>query len=206
MKTAANFIEELFESDLYDELENEGPLISNNCGGQPVRTALHIAKQYASFASQRLNQLSLLPDNQQEAQWNNNSPEKTWFGAYRKNRLTSLRNRMQRIVQTLEDPLLAIACNWNKSYFGKASPGIRDITLGKAWKDEPTTSVDKIQTLIHEVAHIRGAVLGGELRGKYGVRHAIDRAKRYPGVAIRTAENIGYYTVCRASIYSNCRP
>jgi hypothetical protein len=104
---------------LRDELENEGPSIASKCGSQPVRTALHIATTYASLASQRLNQLSSLPESQQAAQWNN-GPERTWFGTYRKNRLINLRNRMWKIVRTLQDPLLVVVCNWEKAFYGKA--------------------------------------------------------------------------------------
>ncbi len=192
---------------LRDELENEGPSISSTCGGQPVLTTLHVAMQYASLASHRLNYLSSLPKRQQAAQWNKrNSPEKIWFGIYRKNRLINVRNRMWKIVRTLKDPLLVIVCDWKKPGYGKAWPGNPTITLGKAWKAATgSCTTEKVITLIHETAHIRGAVLGGELRKKYGIKDAKNRAKRYPGIAIRTAENIGYYAVCRAWNNSDCR-
>jgi len=200
---------ELADIELEDEISRESqsgakePSISNACGGHPVRTTLHVAATYASLASQRLNQLSSLPEDAGKNQWNS-GPEKIWFGTYRKNRLINLRNRMWKIVQTLKDPLLVISCDWSKPLFGQASPGIPDITLGREWRDAPRSDIDKVQTIIHEAAHIRGAVLGGELRRKYGIKDAIDRAKDYPGTAIRTAENIGYYATCRASKYNRC--
>lgn len=188
---------------LSDELDNESPSITSTCGGQQVRKALYEATNYASLASQRLNYISSLPEKQQREKWNK-GPENTWFGKYRKNRLINVRNRMWKILQTLKDPLLVISCDWSFPKFGKASPRILNIKLGCLWRDTPRSKVDRVQTLIHEAAHIRGAVLGGELRQKYGIKNALDRANRYPGIAIRTPENIGYYAVCRASNYSGC--
>ena len=199
--------DDVFEG--YDELEGdelayEGPSIASRCGGYPVRTALQVAATYAKLASQRLNYLSSLPTRQQKAKWKA-GPEKTWFGTYKKSRLINVRNRMWKIAQTLKDPLLVISCNWNKAWLGYASPGIRDITLGRGWKDLPSNHVKKTQTFVHEAAHIRHAVLGGDnIRKYYGVAAAKKRAVHRPGIAIRTAENIGFYAVCRASKAYGC--
>lgn len=188
-------------SAMRDELEHEGPGIATSCGGQPVRTALHVAAQYVSLASQYLNELSSLPKSQVEAKWNA-GPEKTWFGVFKKNRMINLRNRMWKIAQVLNDPLLVIDCNWSKEFFGLAYPGVPKITLGSCWRDAPGFHLRKVQTIIHEAAHIRGAVLGGDnIRRFYGIKSALTRAKKYPGIAIRTAENIGFYATCRVGSY-----
>jgi hypothetical protein len=185
-------------------LEHEGPSVASNCGGQKVLSALHLAMQYASLASQRLNYLSSLTASVQKERWNA-GPENTWFGAYNRKRLVNVRNRMWKIVKTLKNPLLVISCNWQKPWLGFASPGIPEITLGGGWRDLPNDHVKKTQTFIHEAAHIRHAVLGGDnIKKYYGVKAAKRRAYRRPGIAIRTAENIGYYAVCRASKTHGC--
>jgi hypothetical protein len=187
-----------------DVKRRDGPGIASSCGGYPVRTALHAATTYAKLASQRLNFLSSLPGREQEKQWNA-GPERTWFGAYKGKRLLNVRNRMWKIVQRLESPLLVINCKWSKSFLGLASPGIPTITLGGGWRDLPSDHVKKTQTFVHEAAHIERAVLGGDnIKKFYGVVAARERADRHPGVAIRTAENIGYYAVCRASNAYDC--
>jgi hypothetical protein len=138
--------------------------------------------------------------------WNGGA-ERIWFGDYSNARFGNVKNRMNGIAQALTDWKLDIRCNWAKSYYGDASPGVLRITLGSAWRDAPTSISDKTQTFVHEAAHIRGAVLGGEIRHKYGVNDALDRAMRYPGTAVRTAENIGYYAVCRQrawATHSSC--
>jgi hypothetical protein len=203
-----NSIEDFYEINVdllkgkYDDhTDSEIPSIAGRCGGQGVRTALHVATTYTSLASQRLNYLSSLPENQKGKTWNN-GPEKTWFGQYRKNRLINIRNRMRKIVKTLQSPMLVIQCNWKKETYGKAFPGNPTITLGSYWKDSPGSHVNKVQTLIHEAAHIRSAILGGEpIKKFYGIKAAIKRAKKHPSFAIRTAENIGYYATCRSGSY-----
>lgn len=180
------------------------PSISSKCGGYPVRTALHLATTYAKLSSQRLNYLYSLPTSQQKKQWNTGA-EKIWFGEYNERRLRNVRNRMRKIVKTLESPLLVISCNWQKPWMGFASPGVLDIALGVEWRDLPNDHVKKTQTFIHEAAHIRGAVLGGDnIKKYYGVKAAKKRAFCRPSIAIRTAENIGYYAVCRASKAYDC--
>jgi hypothetical protein len=140
----------------------------------------------------------------QKTRWNADL-ENTWFGEYNKKRLINVRNRMWKIVRLLQDPLLVITCNWKKRNYGKAWPGNPTITLGRYWRNTASSHLNKVQMLIHEAAHIQGAVLGGELRKKYGPGNALDRAKKYPRAAIRTADNIAFYAVCRASTYACCK-
>ncbi len=109
---------------------------------------------------------------------------------------------MTKIASILGSSKLDIKCKWSKPWYGDASPGIYKITLGGDWKSEPSSSADKVQTFVHEAAHIAGAVLGGEARGKYGISDALTRASKHPGTAVRTAENLGYYAICRSSYWS----
>jgi hypothetical protein len=173
-----------------------GPAIHSACSGRGVASSLADAQRYASAAAARFNYMAKMSKSQRISVWNGGA-ERTWFGAYSDTRFNNVKRRMNGISKVLHDWKLDIRCNWSKSIYGHASPGILRITLGSDWRDASTRVSDKTQTFVHEAAHIRGAVLGGEARKKYGVNHALDRADKYPGVAGNTAENIGYYAVCR---------
>jgi hypothetical protein len=178
-----------------------GPVIGSTCGGAGVGGWLSSSHSYASAAANRLDSLASMSTNQRISAWNAGG-ERRWFGDYSELRFGNVRKRMRGISETLGNWRLDVRCNWSKSYYGTASPGIYRITLGSAWKNASGSLVDKPQTFVHEAAHIKGAVLGGEVRGKYGVSDALTRAQKYPGVAVRTAENLGYYAVCRSSAWS----
>lgn len=173
------------------------PAVYSTCHGAGVESTFASARSLAASAASRLNGLSSMSSSQRAAAWNAGA-ERRWFGAYSELRFKNVQDRMNGIVQVMDDWRLDIRCNWDKPYFGSASPGIRRIWLGGAWKSASTSNADKPQTFVHEAAHIKGATLGGEARGKYGVADALTRAQKYPGVSVRTAENIGYYAVCRS--------
>lgn len=178
-----------------------GPDVHSSCNGASVPSSLSSAEGLASSAASRLNGLAGKSKAQREALWNAGA-ERRWFGAYSNTRFNNVRKRMNNIAEALRSSRLDVKCLWSKSYFGNASPGVYVIRLGSAWKYESSSSVDKPQTFVHEAAHIRGAVLGGEVRGKYGVADALTRAQKHPGVAVRTAENLGYYAVCRSASWA----
>jgi len=180
-----------------DDAAAAGPAVQSACYGTGVESTLGSAHTLASAAAGRLNGLAALSSSQRASAWSS-GPERRWFGDYSNLRFNNVRNRMNDIASALNDWRLDVHCRWDKSYFGNASPGIRRITLGSAWKTASSGNADKPQTFVHEAAHIRGATLGGEARGKYGVADALKRAQKYPGVAVRTAENLGYYAVCRS--------
>lgn len=184
-----------------DASELSGPAIYSTCSGAGVGGWLTSSHSYATAAANRLNSLASMSKSQREAAWSSGA-ERRWFGEYSQLRFDNVRNRMQGIAETLNSWRLDVRCNWSKSYYGTASPGIYRITLGSAWKSASGSDVDKPQTFVHEAAHIKGATLGGEVRGKYGVADALTRAQKYPGVAVRTAENLGYYAICRSSSWS----
>lgn len=173
------------------------PVIHSTCHGAGAEPVLASSRALAASAATRLNGLAAMSAGQRKSAWNSGA-ERRWFGDFSELRFKNVRNRMNGIVEVLGSWRTDIRCNWNKSYFGHASPGIRKITLGADWKNASSGDADKPQTFVHEAAHIRGAVLGGEARGKYGVSDALTRAQKYPGVSVRTAENLGYYAVCRS--------
>lgn len=178
-----------------------GPAIYSSCHGAGVESTLGSAHALATAAASRLNGLAKLSSSKRKAAWSSGA-ERRWFGEYSELRFDNVRGRINGIAAILNDWRLDVRCNWAKSYYGNASPGIRRMTLGRAWKDASASDPDKPQTFVHEAAHIRGAVLGGEARGKYGVANALTRARKHPGVAVRTAENLGYYAVCRGAAWS----
>ncbi len=178
-----------------------GPDVHSSCNGASVGSWLSSSESYASAAASRLSWLAGLSESKRKAAWSSGA-EQRWFGAYSNARFNNVKRRMNQIADVLRSSRLDVKCKWNKSYFGNASPGIYAIRLGSAWKSESSSSVDKPQTFVHEAAHVRGAVLGGEVRGKYGVSDALTRARKHPGVAVRTAENLGYYAVCRSSSWA----
>ncbi|WP_292986923.1 hypothetical protein [Nitrosomonas sp.] len=177
-----------------------GPVIQSTCHGAGVSGALKTSQSYADSAAGRVNKLDAMSKAERAKAWNQ-GPEARWFGKYSNSRFKNVRNRVNKIASHLKDWKLDVRCNWKKTYYGSASPGIKRITLGKSWKDEVKAG-ERVQTFPHEAAHIAGAVLGGEVRNKYGVINAIKRAKNHPGVAVRTAENLGYYVICRKGGFS----
>jgi hypothetical protein len=178
-----------------------GPAVNSTCHGAAVDSWLGSSHGYAVKAASRLNGLAKLSEKKRESAWNAGD-ELLWFGAYSESRFKNVQKRISKVAVILDSWRLDVRCKWTKSYYGNASPGIYRITLGGGWKGESAGDVDKPQTFVHEAAHIAGAVLGGEVRDKYGVPDAIKRAKDHPGVAVRTAENLGYYAVCRSSTWS----
>lgn len=184
-----------------DAFAASGPVVDSSCNGHNVPSWLSNAGKFASSASARLNTLGSMSETSRKAAWNSGD-EKRWFGSYSESRFNNVKSRMAKISSIMKSSKLDIQCKWSKSWFGDASPGIYKITLGGDWRDEPSGNVDKVQTFVHESAHIAGAVLGGESRGKYGVSDALTRATKHPGTAIRTAENLGYYAICRSAYWS----
>jgi hypothetical protein len=177
------------------------PAVHSACHGSGVESSLASSYALSVSAANRLNGLASLSSSQRASAWNSGA-ERRWFGDYSELRFKNVRSRMNGIVEVLDSWRLDIRCEWNKSYFGDASPAIYRITLGNQWRITSSGDADKPQTFVHEAAHIKGAVLGGEARGKYGVANALTRAQKYPGVSVRTAENIGYYAVCRSSTWA----
>lgn len=177
------------------------PAIHSTCSGTNVPATLSSSHALAVSAATRLNGLASMSSSQRASAWTSGA-ERRWFGDYSELRFKNVRNRMNGIVEVLDNWRLDVRCDWSKSYFGNASPAVNVIRLGSAWKNASASDADKPQTFVHEAAHIKGAVLGGESRGKYGVADALTRAQKYPGVSVRTAENLGYYAVCRSSSWA----
>jgi hypothetical protein len=177
------------------------PAIHSACQGSGVESTLAQSYSLAVSAANRLNGLSSLSSSQRKAAWSSGA-ERRWFGDYSELRFKNVQNRMNGIVAVLDSWKLDIRCDWSNSNFGDASPAIHRITLGNDWRVASSGDADKPQTFVHEAAHIKGAILGGESRGKYGVANALTRAQKYPGVSVRTAENIGYYAVCRSAAWA----
>ncbi|MCA9646695.1 MAG: hypothetical protein H6718_19680 [Polyangiaceae bacterium] len=183
-----------------DAFAAAGPVVDSSCSGYNVPSWLSNGGKFASSASARLNSLNSMSEASRKAAWNSGD-EKRWFGSYSKTRFNNVKSRMAKVTTILQSSKLDVKCNWSKSYYGHASPGSYKITLGSEWKEERSDRADKVQTFVHEGAHIAGAVLGGEVRNKYGVSDALTRAQKHPGTAVRTAENLGYYAICRSSYW-----
>ncbi|MEZ4369626.1 MAG: M35 family metallo-endopeptidase [Polyangiaceae bacterium] len=176
-----------------------GPVVASSCSGHNVPSWLSNAGKFASSASARLNSLNSMSEASRKAAWDSGD-ETRWFGSYSNSRFGNVRSRMAKISSILQSSKLDVKCNFSKSNYGDANPGIYKIALGSLWRDDKGTA-DKVQTFVHEGAHIAGAVLGGEARNKYGVSDALTRATKHPGTAVRTAENLGYYAICRSTYW-----
>jgi hypothetical protein len=202
MKThQLSFLGALFSITTAASNASASPAVHSACHGAGVESTLAASHSLAVSAANRLNALGAMSSSQRAAAWNSGA-ERRWFGDYSELRFKNVQNRMNGIAAELDSWKLDIRCDWSQSIYGHASPAIHRITLGNDWRVASSGDADKPQTFVHEAAHIKGAILGGEARGKYGVANALTRAQKYPGVSVRTAENIGYYAVCRSASWA----
>ena len=162
-----------------------------------VRQRLAAAVRVAQFTHLRLAAMASKPD--RENLWNSSKYlEPWWFGKYSDEKLQKVLSTLGQIVTHLRDARLKIICNENKSGYGSASPAVRKIVIGMAWVhpatgSNPSDDAERVQTFVHESAHISGRVIGQE-RKHYGRVEAHKLAN--DGMrATRNADNYGYYAI-----------
>jgi hypothetical protein len=193
------------------------PSIESSCGGYPVLTAHHIAAQYAAMAKSRFDTLSLQGKAARKSSWDAGA-EKKWFGSYSESRFAKARSVIATTSAVLNGNELTVRCdktgpNWARTWAEQFQGAKKEyfIELGKPWLfGKPGIGAlelagERGQTFVHEAAH-HGGANRGEFLGRMGVSSALKRASKYPGTAVRSAENHGYYAICRASNSPACTP
>jgi hypothetical protein len=160
-----------------------------------IRQRLAAAVRVARFT--HLGLASLVAKGNRADLWNSGLGA-WWFGAYSDRKFEKVLSTFGEIQVYLADERLDVICKPHKSYFGNASPGIRRISLGTDWispgfDDIGKDDAERVQTFVHEAAHIAGRVIA--LEGKHYGRtdaHALaDAGMR----ATRSADNFGYYAI-----------
>ncbi len=188
------------------------PKIHVSCNGFPVLTAQHVASQYANQARDRMNQLAKMSKAERKQAWKNGA-EKTWFGAYSEARFKDVRKITTTIATVLSSSKLRISCDKNYPNWAQTwdDPFEYIFVLGKPWlygmlgMSAARLSGERVVTLLHEAAH-QGGANRGEVLGRSYADAARKRAKHNAPSAARSAENHGYYAMCRASASPACNP
>jgi hypothetical protein len=128
----------------------------------------------------------------------NNGLEAVWFGDYSHEKFEKVFSTFSEIRFHLADPRLDVICRPRLGKFGKAFPGIRKITLGNDWiaptfETRALDDAERVQTFIHEAAHIAGRVSASEWNhyGRDKAKTLADAGMR----ATRSADNYGYYAI-----------
>jgi hypothetical protein len=162
---------------------------------EQVREMLAQGLNAARGVQSRMARFSARPDEAARAQLWNLGPEYVWFADYDKAKLNSLRSVFDRIVSILSSARLDVICDLSDKGYARAAPGIWKIHLGKDWVND-TDREDRIQTFVHEAAHIAGRSVARE-KPWYGKADAITQAHKHrplrPRMALRSADNIGFY-------------
>lgn len=121
-----------------------------------------------------------------------------WFGAYSEQKFTKVLSTFNEIPLYLTDERLDVVGKPNRSIYGSALPGIRRIVLGADWiapgfKNLALDDAERVQTFIHEAAHIAGRVNACEHNyyGRTDARKLADASMK----ATRSADNYGYYAI-----------
>lgn len=168
------------------------------CSGVTVdetRELLAQALDASRGAQSRLSRLQAKPTEADRAALWNGGPEHIWFAAYDRRKFTSLKNVFDRIEKILSSSRLDVICKPSLNAYGEALPGIWKISLGTAWINSPDRE-ERIQTFVHEAAHIAGRTVAreGDWYGKSTAQaQALKRRPLRPRMALRSADNIGYY-------------
>lgn len=121
-----------------------------------------------------------------------------WFGEYTDRKFEKVISTFSDIQWILATERLKVIGKSGKSGYGNALPAIRKITIGTDWVSPPFTDLmedeaERIQTFIHEAAHIAGRVIADEGQ-HYGRGPAHDLI--HEGMkATRSADNYGYYAI-----------
>src|SRR5262245_51938357 len=121
-----------------------------------------------------------------------------WFGEYSDQKFEKVLATFNEIQWYLTDRRLDVIGKSGKKGYASALPGIRRITLGALWvsppfKDPFDDEAERVQTFVHEAAHIAGRVSASE-RNHYGRKATHDLADASMR-ATRSADNYGYYAI-----------
>ena len=133
-----------------------------------------------------------------EGRWNDPmSPERYWFGMFSRLKADKVRRTFDGIARHLANPNLKIVCDDTFDSYGSASPGVLRIKVGRDWRT-PATNVhadgERVQTFVHEAAHICGRTSGLAENNFYG-RSGAHTLTRWRMRATRNADNYGYYAI-----------
>lgn len=161
---------------------------------EKIRKFIAAALQVARRASHRLNAIDVHAD--PAAEWYGGL-EEFWFGAFKRRKLRKVRITFEHIVNILSSPRLRVICDPDRKNYGAALPGIRKISIGDKWRNGVGGNGDeeRVQTFIHEAAHIGGRTNLAENRGVYG-RKLVKLELVNGGMkATRSADNFGYYAI-----------
>jgi hypothetical protein len=161
-----------------------------------IRQRVAAAVRVAQYTQLRLATMAAKADC--ETIWNDASLERWWFGRYSPQKLEKVLGTFVKIVEHLRDPRLRIICKSHKGGYGNASPGIRKIAIGTAWiypeaNVYPSADGERVQTFVHEAAHISGRVIAVE--GNHYGRTAAHGLANNGMRATRNADNYGYYAI-----------
>jgi hypothetical protein len=173
---------------------------------EEVREMLAQGLNAALGAQSRLLRFDGAPDEVARAAFWNNGPEFHWFAGYDRKKLSSLQQVFVRIPDILSSDRLDIICTDKAgSGYAWALPGIWKIHLGVEWVTD-TDREDRIQTFVHEAAHIAGRSVAKE-KPWYGKTDAHTEAHKHrparPRMAMRSADNIGFYATDLAENFLN---
>lgn len=141
---------------------------------------------------------SLAGRNDIEDRWNKGR-ETWWFGLYSARKFRKVQRTFVHIHSILANERLKLDCELKFKSYGSALPGIRHIKLGALWRAPGQSSLgedeeERVQTFIHEAAHITGRSNLAEAKGKYG--KILSHQLAGNGMkATRHADCYGYYAL-----------
>jgi Lysine-specific metallo-endopeptidase len=160
------------------------------------------ARCYVAQALTRLQFLSALTEVQRKAEWNSNKEEEvTWFGPYTSDNFAKVYRNFQKISEVLNSKRFKIVCKPRGKDYAHTVPMVHTIWLEWEWlKHGPHT--ERVQTIIHEAAHIALVVNLGEKKKSWPAC-AKKLAQQNCFKALRNADNYGYYALRHIAAYKN---
>jgi len=165
-----------------------------------IRQRLAAAVRVARYM--HLGLATMAAQSNREELWNGDDQEwglgAWWFGEYSDEKFEKVLGTFDEIQWILTDQRLDVLGRPWRSIFGSALPGIRRIYLGTDWiqpgfKDLGLDDAERVQTFVHEAAHIAGRVFAGE--GKHYGRTAAHALTNAGMRATRSADNYGYFAI-----------
>jgi Lysine-specific metallo-endopeptidase len=153
------------------------------------------ARCYVAQALTRLQYLSALAEAQRKAEWAKDiEQEVTWFGPYTSDNFRKIHRNFQQISEILSSKRFKVVCKPEKKFMASAAPLIHTMKLRSDWLNNgPHT--ERVQTIIHEAAHIALVVNFLSENKKYGPACAKKLAQQNCFKALRNADNYGYYAL-----------
>jgi hypothetical protein len=166
-----------------------------------IRRRLAAAVRVARYVHLGLS--AIAAKSNREEHWNGSPGEwglgAYWFGEYTERKFEKVISTFADIQWILADSRLDVIAKPRKSGYGSALPGIRRIKIGMAWvspnfTDAMEAEAERVQTFVHEAAHIAGRVVADEnnhyTRPKSHALALADSMK-----ATRNADNYGYFAI-----------